>query len=164
MELTEEQRQSLALFREVTAEARDEASSIEVLKSCNWNVGRPSKWDQWPKVSQKVSKSREISNEICCKWLNMAVPSAFLKGASSFLEASGPKVEQALSLHLAEDEARRCLAKSAFLGAGGPGSELERALGALVARRFHGRSSSERPGHGRSSAATHGSMVRPLRA
>lgn len=38
MELTEEQRQSLALFREVTADARDEAASIEVLKSCNWNV------------------------------------------------------------------------------------------------------------------------------
>lgn len=38
MELSEEQRASLALFREVTAEARDEAASIEVLKSCNWNV------------------------------------------------------------------------------------------------------------------------------
>ena len=38
MELSEEQRQSLSLFREVTAEARDEASSIEVLKSCNWNA------------------------------------------------------------------------------------------------------------------------------
>ena len=58
MELTEEQRQSLALFREVTAEARDEASSIEVLKSCNWNVGRPSKWDP---MAQSISKSLKKS-------------------------------------------------------------------------------------------------------
>eukprot|EP00931_Biecheleriopsis_adriatica_P053230 TRINITY_DN3112_c0_g2_i1.p1 TRINITY_DN3112_c0_g2~~TRINITY_DN3112_c0_g2_i1.p1 ORF type:complete len:471 (+),score=103.74 TRINITY_DN3112_c0_g2_i1:106-1518(+) len=36
--LSEEQRSSLALFREVTADNRDEQSSIQVLRSCNWNV------------------------------------------------------------------------------------------------------------------------------
>jgi len=36
--LSEEQRSSLALFREVTADTRDEQSSIQVLRSCNWNV------------------------------------------------------------------------------------------------------------------------------
>eukprot|EP00930_Biecheleria_cincta_P093743 TRINITY_DN8427_c0_g1_i2.p1 TRINITY_DN8427_c0_g1~~TRINITY_DN8427_c0_g1_i2.p1 ORF type:complete len:468 (-),score=113.46 TRINITY_DN8427_c0_g1_i2:171-1574(-) len=37
-ELSAEQASALALFREVTADARDEQTSLEVLKSCNWNV------------------------------------------------------------------------------------------------------------------------------
>jgi len=36
--MTEDERQALALFREVTADARGETASVELLKSCNWNV------------------------------------------------------------------------------------------------------------------------------
>lgn len=39
------------LLRQVTADARDEASSIEVLKSCNWNV---SWWLQFPWIRCEV--------------------------------------------------------------------------------------------------------------
>ena len=90
MELSEEQRGSLALFREVTADARDEASSIEVLKSCNWNV------------------------------------------------------EQALSLHLASHDEDTGPPPGAGRPAAGPSSVNPLSAPLL-------------PGHGRSSAATHGS-------
>eukprot|EP00439_Symbiodinium_sp_Y106_P058788 s1545_g8.t1 len=36
--LTEEQRSALAMFREVTANARDEVASMQLLQSCGWNV------------------------------------------------------------------------------------------------------------------------------
>eukprot|EP00440_Ansanella_granifera_P018423 gb/GFBE01020008.1/.p1 GENE.gb/GFBE01020008.1/~~gb/GFBE01020008.1/.p1 ORF type:complete len:473 (+),score=112.31 gb/GFBE01020008.1/:1-1419(+) len=36
--LSEEQRSSLAMFREVTGNARDEQASFQIMKSCGWNV------------------------------------------------------------------------------------------------------------------------------
>ncbi|CAE8644697.1 unnamed protein product [Polarella glacialis] len=37
-DLTAEQRGSLTMFQEVTANARDEPISVQLLKSCNWSV------------------------------------------------------------------------------------------------------------------------------
>lgn len=37
-QLSDEQASALAMFREVTADARDQQASLQLMKSCNWNV------------------------------------------------------------------------------------------------------------------------------
>mmetsp|Transcript_71647 Transcript_71647/g.126493 ORF Transcript_71647/g.126493 Transcript_71647/m.126493 type:complete len:458 (-) Transcript_71647:196-1569(-) len=38
MDISPEQQSALSMFQEVTANARDESTSLQILKSCNWNV------------------------------------------------------------------------------------------------------------------------------
>ena len=112
-------------FLQVTAEARDEAASIEVLKSCNWNAawhqraswmisrhleGIPDISRYWPQWNHYNGESiRRISNKSFSTQMIPKLTGVFIVAGCLNQQhiVGNTEVEQALSLHWAShDEAQ----------------------------------------------------------